>query len=98
MVWIKKFFIVLLVVFEGIAFSLPYLGDMLDVTQTPYPSQLVVCLGGGTIDRVKKSVALIEQGYVSSKKLLLIGESWYNQPFLRQHYPDLDVIIRNNFV
>jgi len=93
MVWIKKFFIVFLVVFEGMAFSLPYLGDMLDVTQTPRSSQLVVCLGGGTIERLEKSVALMEQGYVSSKKLLLLGESWYNHPFIKKNYPDLDVII-----
>ena len=65
------------------------LGRWLDVTEDPVKADIVVCLGGGTIERVKKSVDLITQGYVKSKTLLLIGESWYNRPYIRKHYPTL---------
>ena len=67
------------------------LGRWLDVTEPPVRSDIVVCLGGGTIDRVKQSVSLIKEGY--ARKLLLLGESWYNQPYIRRHYPHLPLTI-----
>ena len=69
------------------------LGKWVDVTKKPIKSDIVICLGGGTIDRVKKSIKLTEEDYVSSNKLLLIGESWYNQPYLKKNYPQLSVEI-----
>ncbi len=67
------------------------LGKWIDVTQEPIKSDIVICLGGGTIDRVKKSIALLNEGY--SAKLLLLGESWYNHPYIKKNYPDLPVVI-----
>ncbi len=67
------------------------LGKWIDVTEKPVKSDIVVCLGGGTIDRVKKSIELLEEGYAD--KFLLLGESWYNQPYIKKNYPDLVVEI-----
>ena len=63
----------------------------MDATQEPVKSDIVFCLGGGTIDRVKKSIALLKEGY--SEKFLLLGESWYNQPYIKKNYPELPVTI-----
>ena len=69
------------------------LGRWVDVTQKPEKADIVVCLGGGTVERVKKSVELMENGYVNKKVFLLIGESWYNQPYLTKNHPELNVTI-----
>ena len=69
------------------------LGNWLDVTQQPAKSDMVICLGGGTVERVKRSVALLEEGYASKNRFLLLGESWYNQPYLSKKYPNLPVLI-----
>ena len=69
------------------------LGKFLDVTKKPVKADIIVCLGGGTIDRVKRSIELLEQGYASKQVFLLIGESWYNQPYIKKHYPKLNVVI-----
>lgn len=66
-------------------------GRWLDVTEKPIKSDIVVCLGGGTIERVKKSIEMIEEGYVD--KMLLLGESWYNQPYIKEHYTTLPMEI-----
>lgn len=67
------------------------LGKWIDVTEEPVKSDIIVCLGGGTIERVKKSIALLEEG--NSEKFLLIGESWYNQPYIKKNYPDIPIVI-----
>jgi hypothetical protein len=72
----------------GIFFNL---GEFIDVTQKPIKSDIVVCLGGGTIERVKRSISLLENGYANA--FILLGESWYNQPYLKKNYPDMKVII-----
>ena len=80
---IVLFFVLLIVGFN--------LGKWLDVTQKPVKSDLVVCLGGGTVDRVKKSLGLVNQEY--AKHFLLLGESWYNQPYLQKHLPSVPVTV-----
>ena len=78
----------LLILFAGVN-----LGKWIDVTEKPVKSDIIVCLGGGTIDRVKKSIALMEEGYANKQVFLLLGESWYNQPYLKKHYPDMSIVI-----
>jgi len=68
-------------------------GKWIDATVEPVKADIVVCLGGGTVERVKKSIALIEQGYVDKDVFLLLGESWYNQPYIRKNHPELKVEI-----
>lgn len=67
------------------------LGKWIDVSEKPYKSDIIICLGGGTIERVKKSVSLLNDGYAD--KILLLGESWYNQPYITQHYPRFSLSI-----
>jgi uncharacterized SAM-binding protein YcdF (DUF218 family) len=85
----KKALIVFLPLFVLLSLGFLNLGKWLDVTQKPVKSDLVVCLGGGTLDRVKKSIELFEKGYAN--KFLLLGESWYNQPYIKKNYPNLVV-------
>lgn len=76
-----------------LTFTFFNLGKWLDVTEKPVKSDIVVCLGGGTIDRVKKSIELVKQGYTNEEHFLLVGESWYNQPYLKKHYPKMNIVI-----
>ena len=74
-------------------FSVGYLGNFLDVTEPPKQSDIIVCLGGGTVERVEHSINLYKQGYSRGDKLLLIGELWYNLPYVKKNYPYLNIII-----
>ena len=78
------FLLLLLVLFFG-------LGRWLDVTEPAVKSDIVVCLGGGTRKRVDRAMELVQSKNVKSKKLLMVGESWYNLPYIREHYRDVDV-------
>ncbi len=49
------------------------LGRFLDVTEKPVKLDLIVCLGGGGMERIKTSVDLFLQGYSKSDRLLLTG-------------------------
>ncbi len=69
------------------------LGKWMDVTERPVKSDIIICLGGGTIDRVKKSIELLEKGYSRQNIFILLGESWYNQPYIKKKYPKLQVVI-----
>ena len=80
------FFLLLIFVFFN-------LGKWLDVTEKPVKSDIIVCLGGGTIDRVKKSIELFDGGYADKQLFLLIGESWYNQPYIKKNYPGINIVI-----
>ena len=84
-------------VFIVLALSVTYvglnLGKWLDVTEEPVKSDIIVCLGGGTIERVKKSIKLYKEGYSIQNKFILLGESWYNQPYITKNHPDVSVEI-----
>jgi len=41
------------------------LGKWIDVTEKPVKADIIVCLGGGTSERVQKAVSLYAQGYSS---------------------------------
>ncbi|MHC3994920.1 YdcF family protein [Thiomicrolovo sp. ZZH C-3] len=69
------------------------LGRFVDVAGQPVKSDIIVCLGGGTVDRVKVSMRLLEEGYSARSVFLLMGESWYNRPYIGKHYPDAHVTI-----
>ena len=53
---------------------------------------MIVCLGGGTVERVKKSVSLYKKEYALKNKLLFIGENWYNMPYLRKNEPEIEYL------
>lgn len=89
----KKWFVYSVLFFLLIPLVLFTLVKSIDVTQEPVQADIVVCLGGGTVERVKKSIILIEDGYVEKDRFLLLGESWYNQPYIRKNHPTLNVVI-----
>lgn len=68
-------------------------GRFVDVTQTPRKSDIIVCLGGGTTARVDKSMQLLAAGYASRKTVLVMGESWYNHPYIQKYYSDVNIVI-----
>lgn len=72
------------------------LGKWIDVTTKPVKSDVIVCLGGGTLERVKKSISLIKEGYAKQNNFLMIGESWYNLPYIKKNYPDLSIQIEES--
>jgi len=51
------------------------LGNLLDVTQKPIVSDIIVCLGGGGTERIQKSVELYDNGYSQYNLLILTGDN-----------------------
>ena len=88
-----KMVFVLIALFLLFSFVGLNLGKWLDVTEKPVKSDIIVCLGGGKIDRVKKSIELFEEGYAGKQVFFLIGESWYNQPYIKTNHPDMNIVI-----
>ena len=89
----KKIIFTFVVILLLLSFVFLNLGKWIDVTEEPVKADIIVCLGGGTIDRVKKSIELLEGGYSEKEVFLLIGESWYNQPYIKKNYPDMNIVI-----
>lgn len=92
----KKVIFYVFLFFVLIPLAFLNLGKWIDATVEPVKADIVVCLGGGTVERVKKSITLIEQGYVKKEVFLLLGESWYNQPYIKKNHPELKVEIEEN--
>ncbi len=89
----KKIIFVMVAFLLLLTFVFLNLGKWIDVTEKPVKSDIIVCLGGGTIDRVKKSIELFEEGYADKQLFLLIGESWYNQPYIKKNHADIPIVI-----
>ncbi len=89
----RKITVVFLLISSVMLYAFVNAGKWIDVTQKPVKSDIVVCLGGGTIERVKKTIELLEKKYVKSGVFLLIGESNYNQPYINENHPNLNVLI-----
>ncbi len=70
-----------------------FAGKYLDVTQEPVQSDLIACLGGGTPERVQKSIALYSEGYSRQKLLLLTGEPRENKNYIKKHHPQTRYIV-----
>jgi len=62
------------------------------MTQEPSEVDTVVCLGGGTPERVQRSIELVKQGFARDNKLLLLGENDTNILYIEKHEPTLDYI------
>ena len=66
-------------------------GKWMDATDNPKLSDIIVCLGGGTEERLNTAVKLYTKGYSKQKHLLLIGESYDTQASLKQKYPQVPI-------
>lgn len=51
------------------------LGNFLDISETPRKSDLIVSLGGGDLDRVKKSLELYNRNFSTKNILILTGSN-----------------------
>lgn len=71
-------------------------GKYIDVTQKPVESDLIVCLGGGTPERVQKSIALYTEGYSKQQLLLFPGEPYANRNYIRKHNPEIRFVLNPN--
>lgn len=66
-------------------------GKFMDATKTPVKSDLIVCLGGGTVERLNKAVSLHDKGYSKSSKVVLLGESYDTKAYLEKTYPHTQI-------
>ena len=89
----KKMAFGFIVLLSLLIFVFLNMGKWIDVTDEPVKSDIIVCLGGGTIERVKKSIELLKGGYAEKQAFLLLGESWYNQPYIKKNHPDMNIVI-----
>ena len=89
----KKMAFGFIVLLSLLIFVFLNMGKWIDVTEEPVKSDIIVCLGGGTIERVKKSIELLKGGYAEKQAFLLLGESWYNQPYIKKNHPDMNIMI-----
>ncbi len=89
----KRIILILIFLLLLLSFIFLNLGKWIDITKKPIKSDLIVCLGGGTVERVKKSIGLFESGYSTKSVFILLGESWYNQPYIKKNHPELSLII-----
>ena len=51
------------------------LGDIFDVTTPPKKADIIVCLGGGDIQRLQKAQTLYHAGFSSKKRLIYTGSN-----------------------
>ena len=66
-------------------------GEWIDATHEPVKSDLIVCLGGGTVERLNTAVKLYSEGYSRTKRVILLGESYDTQEYLEKTYPDITI-------
>ncbi|MCK5536878.1 MAG: hypothetical protein KAI79_08625 [Bacteroidales bacterium] len=85
----KKIILSIISLFLLLIFVFLNSGIWIDVTEKPVKSDIIVCLGGGTIERVKKSIELLNGSYAQKDVFLLIGESWYTQPYITKNHSDI---------
>ncbi len=67
------------------------LGKFLNVTKEPVNSDVIVSLGGGDLERIKKAIELYKNGYALQNLLILTG----NQPLSKKD-PRIEYINKNN--
>ena len=68
------FFTILLFIILG-TFIILNLGNFLDISEAPKKSDVIVSLGGGDLDRVKKSLELYKKDFSTKNILILTGSS-----------------------
>ena len=69
------------------------LGKWLNITTQPVKTDLIVCLGGGTLERAQKSISLYNEGYSKQNLLLLPGEPYANRNYIRKHNPEIRYVL-----
>jgi uncharacterized SAM-binding protein YcdF (DUF218 family) len=68
------FFTILIFIILG-TFIILNLGNFLDISEAPKKSDVIVSLGGGDLDRVKKSLELYKKDFSTKNILILTGSN-----------------------
>lgn len=68
------FFTILIFIILG-TFIILNLGNFLDISEAPKKSDIIVSLGGGDLDRVKKSLELYNKNFSTKNILILTGNN-----------------------
>ena len=89
----KIFEYVFVLLFLLVPFLLLNYGKWIDATEKPVKSDIIVCLGGGTYQRVIKSKELLDAGYAQENFVLLVGEAGYNDRYVKKNFPELPTVI-----
>ena len=77
------------------------LGKFFDVSQIPQKSDVIVCLGGGSGERIQKSLEYYLQGYSRSQKIILTGSKkvYIGQKLCNKiHYLIEHGVLRENII
>lgn len=83
-----KYFSITIFLFTVVSIILFFnLGKILDVSQTPTKSDIIVCLGGGDKYRIQHAVDLYNQEYSLQKQLILTGDD-RTKKIKEQNLPD----------
>lgn len=83
--FIKYLFLTVLIFIVLGVFIIINLGNFLDISEEPKKSDIIVCLGGGDLDRIKKSLELYNNGF-STKNILILTGNNKNSSDLRIKY------------
>ncbi len=67
-------------------------GKYVDATQQPAKCDLIACLGGGSHERIKKSVWLYKEGYSNENIIILTGSNDKNIAYARKYAPKLELV------
>ncbi len=73
------------------------LGKILDITQEPIKTDLLVCLGGGDhIKRTKKTIELYEKNYLQKNSIIFTGVKSLSSNVYKSFDKKTNIIIVNN--
>jgi uncharacterized SAM-binding protein YcdF (DUF218 family) len=75
MKFIKYLFLTILIFIILGTFIILNLGNFLDISEAPKKSDVIVSLGGGDLDRVKKSLELYKKDFSTKNILILTGNN-----------------------
>ena len=109
MKFIKYLFLTILIFVVLATFIILNLGNFLDISEAPKKSDIIVSLGGGDLDRVKKSLELYQNGYSIKKIIILTGDERSTKDisenlddkrikYLKENHLNTDNIIYKNSV
>lgn len=71
---LKVFFFSLILLTIFIVYIFFNLGNILDISKEPIKSDIIICLGGGNLDRIKKAFELYEKDFSLKKIIILTGD------------------------
>ena len=66
-------------------------GAWIDATEEPIKADIIVCLGGGTVERLNIATKLFDEGYSKSASVILLGESYDTKEYLKKTYPSVPI-------